>query len=115
MAICSWCSREMTDPQIATCEGNLAVAFPDGASLPSVPFAPDPRLSTEEWMAQWRALSASGDTEEAALGRCAEYQARWGRCPDCAVSPGGRHHPGCDGECCPRCGGQLIGCGCLGD
>jgi hypothetical protein len=34
-------------------------------------------------------------------------------CHDCRVSPGGRHHPGCDNEKCPKCYGQLIGCGCL--
>ena len=34
-------------------------------------------------------------------------------CHDCGTQVRGFHHPGCDGERCPRCGGQLIGCGCL--
>ena len=36
------------------------------------------------------------------------------RCHDCSVMPGGYHHPGCDVEECPRCGGQLISCFCHG-
>ena len=35
------------------------------------------------------------------------------RCHDCNITHGGYHHPGCDMERCPRCGGQLISCGCL--
>lgn len=35
------------------------------------------------------------------------------RCPDCNVRIGGFHHPGCENEICPRCGGMLIDCGCM--
>jgi hypothetical protein len=34
------------------------------------------------------------------------------RCHDCNIEVGGLHHPGCDMERCPRCGGQLISCNC---
>lgn len=38
------------------------------------------------------------------------------RCPDCACRLGNYHHPGCDTEACPKCGLQLISCGCaIGD
>lgn len=37
-----------------------------------------------------------------------------GRCHDCNIKHGGKHHPGCDVERCPRCKGQLITCGCRG-
>ncbi len=37
-----------------------------------------------------------------------------GRCRDCGIKHGGCHHPGCDVERCPKCGRQLITCGCLG-
>lgn len=36
-----------------------------------------------------------------------------GRCNDCSVAMGEYHHPGCDLETCPKCGGQLISCGCF--
>ncbi len=35
------------------------------------------------------------------------------QCVDCNVTNGGKHHPGCDMERCPKCNGQLISCGCL--
>lgn len=35
------------------------------------------------------------------------------KCHDCNTPQGGKHHPGCDMESCPKCGGQLISCGCL--
>lgn len=36
-----------------------------------------------------------------------------GPCHDCNTPPGALHHPGCDEERCPLCGGQAIGCSCL--
>ena len=34
------------------------------------------------------------------------------RCHDCGAEPGCFHHWHCDAERCPKCGGQLISCGC---
>ena len=33
-------------------------------------------------------------------------------CPDCGADWGGYHHAGCGVAECPRCGGQLLTCGC---
>lgn len=37
------------------------------------------------------------------------------RCGDCGVEPDGFHHLGCDLQECPRCGRQMLSCGCRFD
>lgn len=37
------------------------------------------------------------------------------RCHDCAAKYGQYHHFGCDVERCPKCGNQIISCGCVTD
>lgn len=34
------------------------------------------------------------------------------RCHDCGAKNNQLHHPGCDMELCPKCGGQAISCDC---
>jgi hypothetical protein len=67
-----------------TCEGNASIKYPDGSSLPKIPYTPKEL-----------------------------HLPAWHRCPDCNVAPGGHHHSNCDYENCPKCSGQLISCNCF--
>ncbi len=49
------------------------------------------------------------------LDRSQEHWNDEGRCGDCAAKVGEFHHYGCDVERCPKCGEQLITCGCITD
>jgi len=40
------------------------------------------------------------------------YEGDQERCHDCNAKFGHNHHPGCDTERCPKCGSQIISCGC---
>lgn len=35
-------------------------------------------------------------------------------CSGCGAEPGAYHDAGCGQEQCAKCGGQLLGCGCIG-
>jgi hypothetical protein len=84
MAICKKCQKEMSDASVGTCEGNDFIRYPDGKALPPTPYDPK-KIHLPQWF----------------------------RCSDCNVMPGGVHHPNCDQEQCPKCGGQLISCDCF--
>jgi len=36
-------------------------------------------------------------------------------CEGCGIAPGGYHHIGCREEICPKCGKEIISCGCVLD
>ena len=48
------------------------------------------------------------------IGDRIKYRGGYGivNCHGCSCPPDTYHHPGSDMERCPRCGGQLITCGC---
>ena len=68
-------------------------------------------VSTKSCLGNKRVLFSDGQAEPSVP--CTATECGNGRCVDCNVAVGGFHHPGCDQEKCPRCGGQLISCDCL--
>jgi hypothetical protein len=87
MAVCAHCSREMKAH--VSCLG-LPFEFLDAATFLPVRYGQEKRL--------WAEVRGHQPPVE--------------DCPDCRVPVGGYHHPGCDMEECPRCGGQAITCDC---
>lgn len=106
MAVCDACGLETTDPATRSCV--LApVEYPDGTKLAQI--AHESEAERDAARARLR-LCGTGEAEIDEIMRHDP-----GRCRDCGVAKGGMHHPGCFAECCPRCGGQLVGCGCLSE
>lgn len=85
MAVCKFCGQEMK-----TADGCSVVSVFDGdAFIRRIP------------------VGGKGDFLEGADSSQ--------RCHDCNATFGHMHHVGCDSERCPKCGGQLITCGCFSE
>lgn len=88
--ICEHCGQEM----------NARVACTPWEGLERIPYGQEQRFDVDRFGRTvpgdpWRpGIIASGRT-----------------CHDCGVGLDQLHHPGCDIESCPLCGGQAISCG----
>ena len=82
---CEYCHHEMT-----TATSCITVPFDDGT-------VPQPYGVEQPGTLRWPAVSNPYLPEPNE------------RCMDCGVMPGGFHHPGCDCETCPICGGRVMG------
>ena len=87
MAICNQCKKEMG--MVDTCDANKFKKFKDGTKY----------LSSNVFV-----FGIANNPSEKNINR---------RCVDCGIKYGGFHHAYCQYEQCPRCGGQLISCGCI--
>jgi hypothetical protein len=87
---CSVCGDDMNETD--SCDPDRVIEHADGTTRPPIPYGEEaswetPRVDVEP---------PTGDDE----------------CHDCGVSAGAHHHPACDMENCPFCGGQYLSCGC---
>ena len=85
MAKCQFCEKEMTDPATISCDYPIILV-----------------------------MSKNGRVRECYYRNTTYFDANE-RCHDCEIlnQPGCVHHAGCDIERCPKCGRQLISCGCF--
>jgi hypothetical protein len=82
-ALCETCQQYMLVAD--GCLPDMSIRYGDGTVLPAILYGQEPYWN-EEGIAPPE------------------------RCGDCGATPGHFHHPNCDVEQCPRCGGQLLTC-----
>jgi hypothetical protein len=93
MARCNFCEEDML--KVDTCKKIPVAMIGDPTVIlgDPIPYGSETRYSGSQY---WPPQAAD-------------------KCHDCGAVVGGFHHPGCDMEECPKCRGQLISCGCLGE
>ena len=98
MAVCRICGRDPTDTNTVNCVDNKLIFYSDGVTMPAIPFGKE--------------QGHLGNSKLSKLINGLKKIVNFDFCPDCGVKRGGYHHPWCDVEMCPRCGGRLLVCDC---
>ena len=105
MAICEYCGKEMLDNVGCSCEKieydlNKYTRIKTGDKND---FVRPCEVCIEYDLNKYTRIKAGDKNDFVRPGEV---------CHDCGAPYGTYHHPGCDAERCPRCGGQLISCNC---
>lgn len=124
MGECQACGKDMND--VDGCDPDRTITFNDGDTVDPIPFGESDRgLFSYGDMVE----SFEEDIEAGGRGNLSEAVTReqfeeWKDnttpeeynnrpCHDCGAEQGEYHHPGCDMEECPKCGGQYFICDCV--
>lgn len=106
------------------CDKSRVITYADGQALKPIPHGKaDSDRTYEETVEQYTEEINSGGrgrlSADQIRERLQEFKTRWTAeefnklpCHDCGAKQGELHHPGCDSEECPRCGGQYFACKC---
>lgn len=109
------------------CDENRTITFGDGKEVEPIPHGEAERdRSYEEVLEDYELEIENGGRGNWGPDRIRErmekFKEMWEpeefnnrACHDCSAEPGEYHHPGCDSEECPRCGGQYFICHCVTD
>ena len=118
MAKCKACGQDMTTAD--SCTANEVIEFPDGSKMPGIPYRGPTIEELEKSLEWWKKAPFPEEVKKQGISNIEQHIEAMKkdpnnkqRCHDCGVKDGGFHHPRCDSEICPKCGGQIITCGCL--